>query len=118
MSAQANMISTRSDTNADFWWNTTDPTVVSVRNDLAALFQENNVPSVLTVSSDGLTCTMSYTVENQGQWESIVGESLTRIPNIASNRKGYHTANNHTFKLEIRSSEGDLLKEVQIIPAP
>lgn len=117
MSVQINMISTRSNTNADFWWNTTDPTVVSIRNDLAALFQENSVPSVLTVSSDGLTCTMSYTVEDQLQWQNIVNESITRVPNIASNRKGYHTTNNHTFKLESRSPEGDLLHEKQIVTA-
>jgi hypothetical protein len=113
---QVNMISTRSNTNADFWWNTTDPTVVSIRNDLAALFQENNVPTALAVSGDGLTCTMSYSMSEDGQWATIVAQSGQRIPNIAQNRKGYHVTNNHTFKLEVRDAQGDLIQEVQIIP--
>lgn len=113
---QINMISTRPNTNTDFWWTTTDPTIVSQRNSLSALFTENNVPSELTVSSNGLTCTMSYSVA-EGQWATIVGESKTRIPNLGQNRKSYHNTNNHTFKLEVRSETGDLVQEVRIVPS-
>ena len=118
MPAQINMISTRPNTNADFWWTTTDPTVVSIRNGVAAVFEENNVPSVQTISSDGLTCTMSYTTAQEGQWVTLVGETKTRQPNIIANRRGYHEANNHTLKLEVRGPEGELLREVQVVPAP
>ena len=112
------MISTRPNTNTDFWWTTTNPAVVSDRNNLAALFEENDVLSEQTISSDGLTCTKTYTVENQSQWATLVAESRIRIPNIGQNRRGYHSANNHTFKLEVRAETGELLQEVQIIPAP
>jgi len=118
MPAQINMISTRPNTNADFWWTTTDPTVVSIRNGVAAVFEESNIPSVQTISSDGLTCTMSYTVEQEGQWVSIVSETKIRQPNIIANRRGYHEANNHTLKLEVRGPESELIKEVQVVPAP
>jgi hypothetical protein len=118
MPAQINMISTRPNTNADFWWTTTDPTVVSIRNGVAAVFQENNVPSVQTISSDGLTCTMTYTVEQEGAWATLVGQTKTREPNIITNRRGYHEANNHTLKLEVRGPDNELIKEVQVVPAP
>lgn len=115
MPAQINMISTRPNTNVDFWWTTTDPTVVSIRNDVAAVFEENSIPSALTVSGDGLTCTMSYTIEQQGGWTLLVDQTKIRQPNISTNRQGYHRTNNHALKIEVISPTGELLREVQIV---
>ena len=117
MPAQINMISTRPNTNADFWWTTTDPTVVSIRNNVAAIFEENSVPSTLTTSSDGLTVTMTYSIEQPGGWALLVDQTKTRTPSLAQNRRGYHETNNHTLKLEVIALTGERLQEVQIVPA-
>jgi hypothetical protein len=118
MLAHIKLISVRPNTNTDFWWTTTNPTVVSVRNDVAAVFASNNVSSVLTVSDDALTCTMTYDITQEGQWPDLVNQTKALVPNLAQNRRGYHEANNHTFKLEIISTAGDVIQEVQIVPAP
>lgn len=118
MPAYINMTSSRLNTNADFWWTTTDPTVVSIRNSVAAVFEENNVPSTLTISDDGLTCTMSYAVEQQGSWALLVNQTKTRVPGLAQNRRSYHETNNHLLALKVISPTGDTLQEVQVVPAP
>lgn len=117
MSAQVNLISTRPNTNAEFWWTTTDQSVSNLRNQVLAVATQMNIPNTVTVSENQLVCTTQYVLESEAQWQQFTSAISGAVPGLVAARNGYYAANGHTLKLEaVDPAAGTLLKEINIFP--
>ncbi len=116
MPAHVKFISTRPNTNTEFWWTTADPTVTQTRNQVLAATEQAAIPFEMTTSPDGLTLISKYTVESEGQWTSFTASLSAAMPGLAPSRVAYFQANGHTLKLEAVDAEnGNVLKEINIV---
>lgn len=117
MPAHVNLISTRTNTNADFWWTTNDATIANFRDQILAVANQMNIPCTITVSENQLVCTTQYVVENEAQWQQFIGAVTSSVAGLAPARNSYYNANGHTLKLEARATDtGNLIKEVNVFP--
>lgn len=118
MSANMNFVSTRPNTDTEFWWVTTDPAVVAIRNPALEIAEQMQIATTMTISSDNLTCQFSCSVRNQEHWQEFVDAVRAAAPTSTVVRNAYHQNNGHTLKLEVRDKEtGNLLIESSIVPS-
>ncbi len=117
MSANIKFVTTRTNTNTDFWWTTTDPAVVALRNAASEIADQMNIPRETFISPDQLTYTVSYLVNDETHWQQLAAAVTASIPAMTSTRNSYHTAAGHSLKLEVRLAEPDdqLLQDFTIV---
>lgn len=107
-------ISTRSNTNNEFYWVTNDPAIEPGRSQVMNIATQMGIPFETTVSEDQLTCIRSYTTTNNIQWQSLVSAVETSVPNNINVRNTYHTEAGHNLKMEIIEND-TLMHEHTII---
>jgi hypothetical protein len=105
MAAIVKLITTRDNTNTEFWWTTTDPAVASLRNAALAVANQMNIPNEIAVSADELSCSIAYSVDSEQQWQDFVAAVAASQPTLSDARNAYHTNAGHTLKLEARIPE-------------
>jgi hypothetical protein len=117
MPAHINLISTRPNTGAEFWWTSNDATIAGVRDQVLAVATQRNIPCTVTVSENQLTCVTQYVVESQDDWQGFIAAVTAAVPALAPSRNSYYNSNSHTLKFEARRVDtGELIKEVTIFP--
>jgi len=79
MSAFIKFNSTRPNTNADFWWTTSDPAITAIRDQVTALAQQANIPYEVVIAPDSLSLTAQFTTESREQWQNFVGNLSSAI---------------------------------------
>lgn len=117
MPAQVNLISTRPNTNAEFWWTTNDQSITNLRNQVLAVATQMNIPSTITVSENQLVCTTQYILESEEQWQQFTGALASTVTGLVPARNSYYAANGHTLRLEARAPDtGNIIKQINIFP--
>lgn len=116
MSAFIKFISTRPNTNTDFWWTSADTAITEKRNQVVALASQAGIPFEMTTSPDNLTLTSKYTVESQEQWAAFTASISAAVPTLTSSRTAYFQANGHGLKFEaVDADTNQVIKEVNIV---
>ena len=116
MAAYVDIITTRPNTTADFWWTNTDATIVGYRASIVSIAEQRNLPVTLTVSPDGLTAKVRYTVADETEWQQFTMAVNAGAPAVAAARNAYHQSNNHSLKIEVTDTDtNQLVREITII---
>jgi hypothetical protein len=116
MAAVIKLTSTRGNTNTEFWWTTTDPVVVSLRNEVLAITNQLNISTEISVSPDQLTCIITYYASTEQQWLDFLAAVAANVPTLTNTRDTYHVNAGHSLTLEARIVEtNELVKEMTIV---
>jgi hypothetical protein len=116
VTANVKLITTRANTNTDFWWTTTDSSVASLRNAALAIADQMGIAHETTVSPNQLTCSVTYSVTSEQQWQDFAAAVTSSLPTLSGIRNSYHTNAGHNLKLEARLTESnELVKDINIV---
>ena len=116
MAAYVDIITTRPDTTAEFWWTNTDATIAGHRASVVNIASQRNLPVTLTVSPDGLTAKIRYTVADETEWQQFTMAVNAGAPAVAAARNAYHQANGHGLKIEVTDTDtNQLVREITLI---
>lgn len=118
MAAYVNLVSTRTNTDADFWWTTSDTAAANLRGQILALAEQMNIPYTgVFPGADQLTCVAQFIPDSEEQWQQFTNAINSSIPGLAAARNGYYADHGHTYKLQVRNLENrHLIREVNIFP--
>ncbi len=93
--------STRPNTNTAFWWESTDPAVVAVKNEILRIAAEQSIPADFQVVNS-LTAKQTYRVFNSAQWKDTFLPALqAAMPNLLTERNQYYTNAGHSLTFKI-----------------
>ncbi len=107
---------TRPDTSVAFWGESTDPAVVAIRNTVASLAQDRNIPSEFQVVNS-LTAKQTYRFFTTAAWREEFWPALqTAVPNLTTARSQYYTNANHSLSFKMMNTEtGFVISELTLI---
>lgn len=115
MSITINFVATRPNTNAAFWWESNDPTIISYRQIVSDHARTLGITLTETISPDQLTYTVTYIVETPELW--VTFKSIIETDgDVISYRKNYFTSNNHKLSVVIVQDEtNEILRNIPVI---
>jgi hypothetical protein len=100
MALQVRFILKRSDTSAEFWWNSTDTEILNYCNQTRLIAQSLNILHSYSESEDGLTGNSVFFVSSLQNWLDLNQRILEELSAMFPKRLEYFSANNHTLTVE------------------
>lgn len=90
----------RPDTNAEFWWNSTNPEILNYCNKIKEMAQNLGIQHSYAELPNALESVSTFTVENVLQWNQLTDQIAEHIPDMPAKRLEYYTINNHSLIME------------------
>lgn len=112
MTIKISFLAQRPNTSTDFWWESTDPSIAEICNDIKALATNVGITHSASKSGDGLSYTSDFTAPNRTVWLSFM-DALTRIhPTMLSLRNSYNSQANHSLVMSVKDLDADSVVHV------
>jgi hypothetical protein len=115
MSYEVKFYGTRSNTDADFWWDSTDPEISNYCKIIKSLAESLGIQHSYVVSEDGLSFTSSFILDNIEDWKffnTIMGNS---IPEMKARRQTYFQEHQHTLDQEFLNHDKEVTSSFNIV---
>jgi hypothetical protein len=115
MSYEVKFTGTRSNTNADFWWDSTDTEIANYCKVVKSLAEALGIQHSYVVSQDGMSFTSSFIVSQMEDWKyfnTIMGNS---IPGMKARRLAYFQEHQHTLLQEFLNHDSEITSAFDIV---
>jgi hypothetical protein len=116
MAIEIKFTATRPDISEEFWWESTDPSIVSQQTRIDEIADGLGITRTFSISSDKLTSESTYVSPTLELWDDFRVQTSDAFPNFNTERQNYFRSRNHTlFVRSINLESGIVLTERFIV---
>lgn len=107
---------TRPNTSTDFWWESTNPAVVALQNEIKRIAEEKNIPFEFSRVND-LVAVQRYMFFNTAGWrEDFLPALRAAMPTFETARNQYYTGAGHSLAFTMRNTQtNNIISDMTIV---